>query len=109
MIDIDHFKAFNDRHGHPSGDALLRRAAEAWRNRLRPGDIIARYGGEEFTVLLPDCGTPQALAVADALRTLMPSGQTCSVGVATWDGQESGPQLVARADEALYDAKRAGA
>jgi GGDEF domain-containing protein len=55
MLDLDHFKAYNDRHGHPAGDALLREAAKAWRIAIRETDFIARYGGEEFVVLLPAC------------------------------------------------------
>jgi len=108
LLDIDHFKDFNDAYGHPTGDALLREAVEAWQARLRPGDLLARYGGEEFAVLLPECSVEDAYGVAEDLRRLMPRGQTCSAGAATWDGVESVGGLVERADRALYDAKRSG-
>jgi diguanylate cyclase (GGDEF)-like protein len=108
ILDLDRFKQYNDEHGHPAGDALLRTVADRWRARLRPGDLLARYGGEEFTVLLPSCRLAGATQVADELRSLMPAPQTCSAGAAQWDGSESAVELVARADRALYDAKRAG-
>ena len=57
MLDIDHFKAFNDTRGHQNGDRLLKEAAAAWRDSLRAGDVLARYGGEEFAVLLPGLST----------------------------------------------------
>jgi diguanylate cyclase (GGDEF)-like protein len=107
LVDLDHFKAYNDRHGHQAGDRLLKAAAAAWEGRLRKTDVLARYGGEEFAVLLPDCGLEHALEIADRLRTAQPEG-TCSIGVAAWDGREEAVQLVARADRALYAAKEAG-
>jgi diguanylate cyclase (GGDEF)-like protein len=107
LIDLDHFKAFNDRHGHQAGDLLLKEAAVAWQARLRKTDLLARYGGEEFAVLLPDCGLDDAMEISDRLRTAQPEG-TCSIGVAAWDTREHGTELVARADRALYAAKESG-
>jgi diguanylate cyclase (GGDEF)-like protein/PAS domain S-box-containing protein len=108
LLDLDHFKRFNDEHGHQAGDALLRDAAIAWRMKIRVTDFIARYGGEEFALILPDCPPDEALAILERLRASTPEGQTCSAGVAYWDGTESPETLVGRADEALYEAKRAG-
>jgi diguanylate cyclase (GGDEF)-like protein len=108
MLDLDHFKAFNDRRGHQAGDALLRAAAAAWQSALRPGDMLARYGGEEFAAVVFDGDLAAARRTADRLRTATPRGQTCSAGVATWNGQEAAAELVRRADIALYAAKRGG-
>jgi diguanylate cyclase len=108
MMDLDHFKAFNDRFGHQAGDRLLVNAAKRWTAELRPMDTIARYGGEEFLVLLPGCDVATATLIADRLRAAVPERQTCSVGVAQWNGVESTVSLVARADGALYAAKAAG-
>jgi diguanylate cyclase (GGDEF)-like protein len=108
LMDLDHFKAYNDRHGHPAGDALLRRAAVAWRAALRTADVLARYGGEEFAVLLGGCGVDSALEILDRVRDATVDGQTVSIGVASWNGREGADSLVSRADAALYVAKRAG-
>ena len=108
VIDLDHFKAFNDEHGHQAGDRLLKAAASSWRRALRNGDTLARYGGEEFAVALPDCTLEEAERVLERLRALTPHGLTCSVGVACWDGRETDVELLGRADAALYEAKRAG-
>jgi diguanylate cyclase (GGDEF)-like protein len=108
MIDLDYFKRFNDTFGHPAGDQLLKTAAAAWRENLRTTDVLARYGGEEFAVLLPDADAERAMQVLDRLRPATPAGQTFSAGVATWDGDETGDQALARADAALYQAKLAG-
>jgi diguanylate cyclase (GGDEF)-like protein len=108
MIDLDHFKAFNDERGHLSGDELLAEAATTWRVELRDGDFIARYGGEEFGVLLPNCSIGDAAQVVERLRATTPMGQTCSAGLARWDGSESAAELLRRTDAALYAAKRAG-
>ena len=86
---------------------MLKSAAAAWRDALREGDTLARYGGEEFAVALPGCSLELAEAVVERLRSLTPSELTCSVGLAVWDGEESDVELVARADAALYEAKRA--
>ena len=108
LLDLDRFKAFNDVQGHPAGDRLLRAAAAAWRGELRAPDVLARYGGEEFGVILPGCGLDEAAAIVDRLRVLTPQGETSSAGIAEWDGSESADALVARADGALYAAKRGG-
>jgi diguanylate cyclase (GGDEF)-like protein len=107
LIDHDHFKAYNDEHGHQAGDRLLKAAAAAWQGRLRKTDLLARYGGEEFALLLPDCGLDSAMEIAERIRTAQPEG-TCSIGVAVWDFREGPAELVARADRALYAAKQGG-
>jgi diguanylate cyclase (GGDEF)-like protein len=105
LLDLDHFKAYNDEHSHQAGDRLLKAAAAAWQDRLRKTDLLARYdGGEEFAVLLPDCALDNAMEIAERLRTAQP-GVTCSIGVADWDGREDVAGLVARADRARYAAK----
>jgi diguanylate cyclase (GGDEF)-like protein len=108
MLDLDHFKLYNDRHGHDAGDRLLAAAAAAWLAELRPGDQLARLGGEEFAVLLLDCPAECAVSVVERLRRATPAGQTCSAGVAAWDGTEAASGLLGRADVALYEAKRSG-
>lgn len=108
LLDLDKFKVFNDTYGHQRGDRLLKEAAAAWRTMLRPGDLLARYGGEEFAVLLRDCDERRATPVLERLRAATPAGETCSVGIAQWDGDECAEALVARADRALYAAKAAG-
>jgi diguanylate cyclase (GGDEF)-like protein len=138
LLDVDHFKRFNDTRGHPAGDALLRELAATLQVGLRGADVLARYGGEEFALLLPDTGEEGAREVAERLRAAVehrfgatsdPSpiagGVTVSVGVATWPGAlahgapegegafEAGPhraaeELLESADRALYAAKRGG-
>jgi diguanylate cyclase (GGDEF)-like protein len=108
MMDLDHFKRFNDRRGHAAGDALLRNAAQAWLRQLRPTDLLARYGGEEFTLVLPICDEEQAEHMVERLQPLMPERQTFSAGVATWNGNQSPQELLAAADRALLQAKRGG-
>jgi diguanylate cyclase (GGDEF)-like protein len=108
MIDLDHFKRYNDRRGHAAGDALLRAAAQSWARQLRPTDLLARYGGEEFTLVLPACTDDQAAQLVDRLRPLLPDRQTFSAGIATWDGDETPNELVQRADRALLRAKKSG-
>jgi diguanylate cyclase (GGDEF)-like protein len=108
MLDIDHFKEFNDTYGHPAGDRLLRETAAAWREELRAGDLIARLGGDEFALLLPNCNAANALEVVERLRQRLPSGQTCSAGIATHEPGSPPEALMAQADTALYEAKTAG-
>jgi diguanylate cyclase (GGDEF)-like protein len=116
MLDVDHFKNFNDRFGHPEGDALLRAIADLLREQLRPTDTVARYGGEEFTVLLPRSPRGEATRIAERLRCQLeelssPRGAstTGSFGLAIWpDDGATGAELIAAADAALYEAKRLG-
>ncbi len=108
IVDIDHFKVYNDTHGHLAGDDLLREAAIAWDSALRAEDEIVRFGGEEFLVLLPDTEMGQACEVVERLREATPRGQTCSAGLAAWDFVESTDDLLSRADKALYLAKAGG-
>jgi diguanylate cyclase (GGDEF)-like protein len=108
MLDMDHFKAYNDMHGHQAGDRLLRTAAAAWTAALREKDTIARYGGEEFVAILPNCTLAAGFAVAEQLRRVLPSGVTCSAGVAALTDGASSTDLIGRADRALYEAKRTG-
>lgn len=110
LLDIDHFKAYNDTFGHQAGDELLKRAVAAWSSALPPGAFLARYGGEEFALLLPDHDLLTACAVVTALRPRTPGGQSFSAGVV--ERRSSGPAtptgLVAAADKALYRAKQSG-
>ncbi|HEY3727232.1 MAG TPA: diguanylate cyclase [Solirubrobacteraceae bacterium] len=108
VLDLDHFKAFNDEFGHHQGDQLLRRCAVVWRAKLRASDVLARYGGEEFSLCLPQCPAAEAVAIVDRLREATPDGQTCSAGVAQWDRCEPVDRLFGHADQALYAAKAAG-
>jgi diguanylate cyclase (GGDEF)-like protein len=108
MLDLDHFKTFNDTYGHPAGDELLRRATELWNAALRPEALLARLGGEEFGLILPDASPDAAEIVIERLRIVTPSEVTFSAGIATWDGHESLADVVARADAALYRAKSEG-
>jgi diguanylate cyclase (GGDEF)-like protein len=108
MLDIDHFKRFNDEHGHLAGDDLLRRAAAAWAEAVRTVDTLCRYGGEEFALLLPRCSLESAAMVIDRLRAVTPAEVTVSAGVASLEPSEQPADLIGRADEALYEAKRRG-
>ena len=120
MIDVDHFKAVNDRFGHPEGDRALRAIADTLRSRVRAFDAIARYGGEEFAVVMPGTLPPEALVAAERLRLAIETLDcraadgsrlelTVSIGVAHTGGQpRSADALVREADAALYAAKRAG-
>ena len=107
MIDLDDFKSYNDRFGHQADDLVLKEAASAWRAEVRSTDLLARYGGEEFVLLLPACALEDAVRIVERLRFVTPL-VTCSVGLACWDFQEAGSDLVERADQALYKAKSGG-
>ena len=108
IIDFDHFKEFNDTHGHPAGDRLLKETAAAWRDQLRTGDFLARIGGEEFGLLLPNCNAQIATDVIGRLRHTVTNHRTCSAGLATRQPRETAQSMIARADHALYQAKAQG-
>jgi diguanylate cyclase (GGDEF)-like protein len=117
MLDIDDFKAINDRFGHLVGDAVLRDTAEIIRSSVRVFDVCARYGGEEFAILMPGAGTQVAVNTAERIRARMAQHRapqvedqqiTISVGVASIRRDMSGQDLIAAADRALYMAKRQG-
>jgi len=121
MIDVDHFKRFNDAHGHLAGDRALRTVARLIQRAIRRSDIVARYGGEEFVVILPESDARQAGERVEQIRRDIeaethsigrhapPARLTVSAGIASWpaDGPD-GESLTARADERLFEAKNAG-
>lgn len=115
MCDLDHFKRVNDQFGHSAGDVVLRDVAAAMRAAVRAGDYCIRWGGEEFLIVLPGCLIGIAIKLAERTRIDIERqdhgdiGQvTMSFGVAQWDKTESVEKLIARADEALYEAKQTG-
>jgi diguanylate cyclase len=121
MLDIDHFKRFNDTFGHPIGDQVLRLLAATLKENVKGRDTPARYGGEEFSVILPDTRLADALVVAENIRRAIGSKKvvnkqtgedlgriTVSIGVGRMIAGEPPENLVGRADEALYAAKRGG-
>jgi len=113
MIDVDGFKRFNDVHGHVAGDEALRSLATVLHATAgRRGHVVARFGGEEFVVLMARSGLEEAIALAEEIRAAMGASGgmplTVSIGVATGAPPETPAALVARADAALYAAKRAG-
>ncbi|HEY1985093.1 MAG TPA: diguanylate cyclase [Terracidiphilus sp.] len=120
MLDLDHFKRFNDQHGHAAGDSALKAIAEIFQSNTRPEDIVCRYGGEEFTIILPDLNAQTADDRAESIRRavnslyvplgrLVASDFAVSIGIAVYpqDG-ESADLLLQRADQALYSAKHKG-
>jgi diguanylate cyclase (GGDEF)-like protein/PAS domain S-box-containing protein len=108
MLDLNGFKAFNDAHGHPAGDELLRTVARDWSEAVRATDMLARFGGDEFSITLPDCSPELATVVAGRVRAATPPRIDSSAGIASSEGVETADKLVGRADAALYDAKRQG-
>ena len=108
MIDLDGLKEINDANGHQAGSRAIRDAGAAWASQLRTTDWIARFGGDEFGVLLPNTRLEDGVAVCERLRAATCGWAPCSVGIAAWDGTESGEDLFRRADGALYAAKDAG-
>jgi diguanylate cyclase (GGDEF)-like protein len=117
LIDLDDFKRVNDELGHPAGDALLRRVADALRAEVRPYDQVARYGGDEFVLVLPGTEEHAARVVAERVRTRVQAGAPrtadgplgdCSIGVSAWLPGMSADELLAAADRALLLAKRTG-
>jgi diguanylate cyclase (GGDEF)-like protein len=119
-LDVDHFKKFNDTHGHAAGDAVLATLGRVLTEQCRKGDMPARYGGEEFSVVLPNTNAVGANVVAERIRRALEASETLfegkklkftsSIGVASAhaEGVEPVASLTARADEALYAAKRGG-
>jgi len=121
FIDIDHFKKFNDIHGHTTGDQVLRLVSSLLVRNIKTGDMGARYGGEEFAIILPGVSLKNGLSVADRLRRVIENkvlvdrqsdknlGQiTLSIGVAQYCEGEDVSSFIKRADAALYEAKRTG-
>ena len=118
-LDLDHFKRVNDDHGHQAGDRVLRVFAQRVRSVVRAGDVFIRRGGEEFVLVMPHADEEVAIAVAERVRRSLNAHpvqlgdgvaveQHVSIGVAVWDGAETPAELDARADAALYVAKREG-
>ncbi|OYQ36685.1 hypothetical protein CHU95_03740 [Niveispirillum lacus] len=118
IADVDHFKMFNDTHGHTVGDQVLRSVAGLLTSLVREGDTVARYGGEEFAIILPGISVEQAAATAERLRASVASRKiiqrgsgtpvgsvTMSFGIAEYRGTETAHSLIERADRALYAAK----
>ena len=115
MVDVDHFKKYNDTFGHQAGDTVLTKIATLLREATREVDFVARYGGEEFLILLPETGMGEALDIAERIRTRIAAEvfhgrhMTVSIGVAEFPLHgETAEQVVGAADEALYEAKREG-
>jgi diguanylate cyclase (GGDEF)-like protein len=120
LMDIDHFKRFNDTHGHDAGDRVLQMVARTVEEMLRAGDVVCRYGGEEFLVVVPGTGVNDAAALGERLRrkiatTAVSWGEqslqvTISLGQATWPVARAAvpEELITAADAALYKAKQAG-
>jgi diguanylate cyclase (GGDEF)-like protein len=122
MIDVDFFKKINDSYGHPAGDAVLKQLAGTFRSHCRFEDIVGRFGGEEFIVLIRNLGPDPALEIAERVREAVanesfwvPQGDqelelmvTISLGLIGWSKGMSQEQILARADEALYQAKQSG-
>jgi diguanylate cyclase (GGDEF)-like protein len=120
LVDVDHFKRFNDSHGHVAGDLALQTLAETLRGSVRKSDLVARYGGEEFALILPETGLEEAARKMELMRRLVAAAEIeidptlivkidVSVGVAAYprDGAD-GRAVLAAADTRLYEAKRAG-
>ncbi len=121
MVDIDHFKKFNDLHGHLVGDQVLRLVARTLVENLKGRDVIARYGGEEFVIILPETRLKDAEVVANHLRNSLATKRvtkrgtnetlgivTISIGAAEYRSGEDGDALISRADGAMYEAKQTG-
>jgi len=118
VLDLDHFKAVNDRFGHEVGDRVLVRVAELLREQVRSDDVVARTGGEEFVLLMPRTTDAEALACCERVRAALRAERwgaiapglsiTASLGVATAPDATDLDELARGADERMYEAKRAG-
>ncbi len=110
MLDVDFFKKYNDTHGHPAGDEVLRRVALVIQEHLREADAAFRYGGEEFLLLLPETGMNTCLQAAEKLRLAVAQDLdvTVSLGVASYRAGSTAAGMIQEADQALYEAKRLG-
>jgi len=121
MVDVDHFKKFNDKYGHRAGDSALRFVASIFQHSVRDHDLVARYGGEEFSVIMPNADLAVGVRVADRIRETLSAKElikrssgkslgnvTASIGVAQLRENDTPETLIERADRALYEAKRAG-
>jgi diguanylate cyclase (GGDEF)-like protein len=108
ILDLDHFKAFNDSRGHLAGDELLRAFAQRILAVAPPPAIAARWGGEEFVVAIPGVTHTEAVAVAERIRGIVPEEQSCSIGLAASEAADTDLTLLGRADAALYRAKEQG-
>jgi diguanylate cyclase (GGDEF)-like protein len=116
MIDLDHFKDYNDAFGHQAGDHALQEFARVIRNEIRNNlDVAARYGGEEFVIVMPESNLASALNLAERIRTRLETSSTLqsrltvSIGVAACrSGQTDREMLLGQADKALYKAKNSG-
>ena len=106
IIDLDRFKAVNDRWGHEAGDHLLQQLAQAWQGAHRGGDFMARLGGDEFSLLVPGSNAIGIRRLMARLGEVLPEGVSFSSGVATWNGAETGQRLLRRADQAMYRMKQ---
>lgn len=107
ILDFDHFKRYNDEHGHPAADRLLRSTVAAWSDVLRETDVLGRWGGDEFVLLLPSCDAGCAVFVIDRLRAATPQA-SFSAGLIEAADDSTAETLIAEADIALYQAKRSG-
>jgi diguanylate cyclase len=107
LMDVDGLKRVNDDLGHAAGDDLLKRVAARWAATLRRADVLGRLGGDEFAVVLEDTDEEAARLLIARLEAALDAGQTASIGIAMWDGAEDGTALLARADAAMYETKRA--
>lgn len=121
LLDIDHFKRFNDTHGHQTGDQVLRLVAHTLKTNVKGRDCAARYGGEEFAILLPKTKSSDAITLAEQIRVAVKAKElvkkstneslghvTLSIGISTYLGGESAMEFIERADQCLYAAKETG-
>ena len=106
LLDLDHFKAYNDTYGHPAGDELLQRVTAGWSGVVRAPDLLARLGGDEFALLLPGADDGAAATAVARLAGVTPGGTSFGVGIGTLHPDDGPRDLLSRADAALYDSKR---